>query len=130
MAKTNYRGYLREPIVPLKKYFYVLRPLLAARWVAKTGQAAPIEFDTLLTLLGNEPGILKEVHQLLDQKRNSPELGKAPAVQLLNAFIEAELEIAQFEIPQKSQSPDAISGLNKLFHDALREQFSGDPTAR
>ena len=36
MAKTNYRGYLQETIVPLKKYFYVLRPLLAARWVAKT----------------------------------------------------------------------------------------------
>jgi len=31
MAKTNYRGYLKEEIVPLKKYFYVLRPLLAIR---------------------------------------------------------------------------------------------------
>jgi predicted nucleotidyltransferase len=31
MAKTNYRGYLREPMVRLKKYFYVLRPLLAAK---------------------------------------------------------------------------------------------------
>ena len=31
MARTNYRGYLREEVVPLKKYFYVLRPLLGAR---------------------------------------------------------------------------------------------------
>jgi predicted nucleotidyltransferase len=30
MAKTNYRGYLRERIVRLKKYFYVLRPLLVS----------------------------------------------------------------------------------------------------
>jgi uncharacterized protein len=36
MAKTNYRGYLQEPTVRLKKYFYVLRPLLAARWINRT----------------------------------------------------------------------------------------------
>jgi uncharacterized protein len=48
MAKTNYRGYLRADFVPLKKYFYVLRPLLSVRWIERYGTAAPIEFDRLL----------------------------------------------------------------------------------
>lgn len=122
MAKTNYRGYLREPVVPLKKYFYVLRPLLAARWVAKTGAAAPIEFETLLTLLQHEPVVLEAVHKLLEQKRGAPELGRAPAVPILNEFIERELEIATVDAPKKSRAPQVVDQLNGLFHGVLREQ--------
>lgn len=33
MARKNFRGYLQGEQVRLKKYFYVLRPLLAVRWV-------------------------------------------------------------------------------------------------
>jgi uncharacterized protein len=51
MAKTNYRGYLRQEEVPLKKYFYVLRPLLAVRWLERYGSPAPIEFSKLLHLI-------------------------------------------------------------------------------
>lgn len=121
MAKTNYRGYLREPVVRLKKYFYVLRPLLAARWIARTGSAAPIEFERLLSLLQQEPAVLSEVHTLLEQKRGAPELGLAPAVPLLNAFIKAELEGGAVDIPQKSRDPRVVDQLNELFHDILEE---------
>jgi len=121
MAKTNYRSYLREAEVPLKKYFYVLRPLLAARWVAKTGSAAPIEFDRLLGLLHNEPAVLAEVEKLLYQKRRSPELGRAPAVPVLNDFIEAELSTEVPTAPKKSRSPRIVNQLNLLFHNVLQE---------
>jgi predicted nucleotidyltransferase len=124
MAKRNYRGYLREPVVLLKKYFYVLRPLLAARWVAKTGSAAPIEFEKLLTLLEGEPDVLVAVHALLEQKRNAPELGRAPAVPALNAFIEAELETAPAKMPKKCQSRQVIGQLNEIFHEMIREYES------
>jgi predicted nucleotidyltransferase len=120
MARTNYRGYLREPMVRLKKYFYVLRPLLAARWVARTGQAAPIEFDRLLTML-EDADLLADIQRLLEQKRTAPELGLAPAVPSLNAFIEAELESTPSDIPGKSGGTNAITALNALFHDVLRE---------
>jgi predicted nucleotidyltransferase len=121
MAKTNYRGYLREEVVPLKKYFYVLRPLLAARWVHKTGGAAPIEFEKLLTLLEGEPTVLAEVRKLLALKRDTPELGRAAAVPILNEFIETELGEEPREVPKKSSSPHVIGQLNKLFHNVLNE---------
>jgi uncharacterized protein len=121
MAKTNYRGYLREDVVPLKKYFYVLRPLLAARWVAKTGGAAPIEFEKLLTLLEHEPEVLAQVRSLLDLKRKTPELGLADAVPALNEFIEAELAIEPDNVPKKSHSPHIVNQLNQLFHTVLDE---------
>lgn len=120
MAKTNYRGYLREPTVRLKKYFYVLRPLMAARWVERTGQAPPIEFDRLLTML-EDAAVIDEINALLAQKRASPELGLAPAVAALNAFIEAELDGLHASIPAKPDAGLVVSILNGLFHDALRE---------
>lgn len=121
MAKTTQRTYLRDELVQLKKYFYALRPLLAARWLIKTGEAAPIEFEKLLALLEQEPTILAEVRKLLQQKRNTPELGLAAAVPILNAFIEAELDVEPIAIPKKSQSPQVIGKLNELFHAMLRE---------
>lgn len=120
MAKTNYRGYLREPMVRLKKYFYVLRPLLAARWVARTGKAAPIEFDRLLTMLDDQD-VLADIDRLLQQKRAAPELGLAPAVSSINAFIEAELEAMPADIPGRPHGAHAIAALNALFHEVLRE---------
>lgn len=126
MAKTNYRGYLREPVVRLKKYFYVLRPLLAARWIAKTGSAAPIEFEKLLTLLEQERSVLSEVYRLLEQKRSAPELGLAPAVPSLNAFIESELGDGPANIPPKSSEPRVVDQLNGLFHRVLEEYRAKD----
>lgn len=92
MAKTNYRGYLRRDLVPLKKYFYVLRPLLAVRWIERTGAAPPIEFERLLPMATDEPGVLDEVHRLLERKRASGEIASAPAIRVLNDFVERELE--------------------------------------
>jgi predicted nucleotidyltransferase len=130
MAKQNYRSYLQEPVVSLKKYFYVLRPLLAARWVMETGQAAPVEFEKLLTLLHGEPTVLAAARELLDQKRRAPELGLAPQVPVLNAFIENALSDESTDIPKKSQSQDIVGPLNQLFHNALREYEAKSTLAR
>ncbi len=127
MAKTNYRGYLRQPSVPLKKYFYALRPLLAARWIAKTGAAAPIEFEKLLSLIEQEPTVLSEVSALLEKKRSTPELGLAAAVPLLNAFIERELDENILDMPQKSQHQNSVDLLNDLFHRVLEEYKTRHP---
>lgn len=121
MAKTNYRAYLREPMVRLKKYFYVLRPLLAAEWIETTGEAAPIEFHKLLTLLSDRPLVLDAVHKLLEQKRGMPELGMAPAVPVLNEYIETALAQWVAEVPKKSLSPEVLGLLNEIFHGVLRE---------
>jgi hypothetical protein len=47
MAKPNFRDGLQSELVHLKKYFYVLRPLLAMRWLERFACAAPIEFSRL-----------------------------------------------------------------------------------
>ena len=47
-AKSNYREYLKGETVRLKKYFYVLRPLLACKWIFAEGTPPPMLFKDLM----------------------------------------------------------------------------------
>ena len=48
MAEGNYREYLQGEIVRAKKYFYVLRPVLACRWILDRGTPPPMLFSELI----------------------------------------------------------------------------------
>ena len=121
MAKTNYRSYLREEIVPLKKYFYVLRPLLAIYWLEKYGAPAPIEFCRLLELVKDKK-LLNSIHELLEMKKVSEEKMLAPAVLTLNKFIEFELDrLENFKISKTERQMD-MTKLNQLFHMVINER--------
>ncbi|MDZ7589164.1 MAG: nucleotidyltransferase domain-containing protein [Rubrivivax sp.] len=91
MAAGNHRGYLRGERVRLKKYFYVLRPLLAVRWIEAFGTPPPMAFESLVDALALPAPLLAAVHELLQRKRATPELGEGPPVPAIQAFIEAEL---------------------------------------
>jgi len=123
MAKTNYRGYLRAELVPLKKYFYVLRPLLAVRWLEKTGTAAPIEFHKLLTLVSDQPALIDAIETLLEVKRTAPEMGLSPQIPAIHAFIEKELARLEALVPIKPPRGEVVSGLSCLFRQILDETW-------
>ncbi len=119
MAKTNYRGYLKADLVPLKKYFYVLRPLLSVRWLERYGKPAPIEFEKLLHLIDGERALLADIGSLLERKRAAPEMGLEPPVASIHAFIERELEQLE-EVQVESTAITAMDSLNELFRAELR----------
>ena len=48
MAEGNYREFLRGDMVKAKKYFYVLRPILACLWILEKGTPPPMLFSELL----------------------------------------------------------------------------------
>ena len=104
MAKTSYRGYLRADAVPLKKYFYVLRPLLSVRWIESYGCAAPIEFEKVLHLIDGQPLLLAAVRELLAKKQNALEMGPSQPVPVINAFIEDELNRLEDESTTKCKA--------------------------
>ncbi|MDB5869275.1 MAG: nucleotidyltransferase protein [Polaromonas sp.] len=123
MAKTNYRGYLRADTVPLKKYFYALRPLLSVRWMERYGTAAPIEFGRLLHLIADQPRLAADIQDLLARKRMAPELGLAEPVASVNQFIEAELARLEAINPQRTQKSEPVPRLNALFRATLAERY-------
>src|SRR5690606_10127262 len=48
MARGNAREYLFADKVRLNKYFYVLRPLLAIRFIEQRGDVPPVQFESLV----------------------------------------------------------------------------------
>lgn len=87
MAETNYREYLKGDEVRVKKYFYVLRPLLAAKWILDKNTAPPVLFDALVKA-ELEDEIRPELERLLEMKKALPEMGMAPKIQIMNDYIE------------------------------------------
>jgi uncharacterized protein len=71
MASRNYREYLKQEQVKVKKYFYVLRPILACLWIDKNGTPPPMEFQKLCDdceLIS--PELKKEIDTLLKKKKS------------------------------------------------------------
>jgi uncharacterized protein len=120
MAKTNYRGYLRSELVPLKKYFYVLRPLLSIKWLELNNCPAPIEFHKLLEIIDDKK-LLKVIDELLEKKKSNEELVKAPAIPALNKFIESELNRLELFKHTNLARNSGMEQLNILFHKVLNE---------
>ncbi len=123
MAKTNFRGYLQAERVPLKKYFYVLRPLLSVRWLEREREPAPIEFQRLLHTVDDEPGLFSAIDDLLELKRRTPELGLSPQVEPIQRFIERELSRLEGVAPVRAARTEVEPLLSALFRDLLRETW-------
>jgi uncharacterized protein len=73
MAKKNFRGYLQGDVVRFKKYFYVLRPMLAAQWVREGRGVPPMRFADLAEALIPESALADEINDLLAIKMRSGE---------------------------------------------------------
>lgn len=97
MAQKNFPGYLQGDEVRLKKYFYVLRPLLAVRWVEAGKGVPPMRFAELLAGSELDAPLRAEIDELLERKQRAGEAEYGPLRPLLHAFIRAEL--ARGEIP-------------------------------
>jgi hypothetical protein len=119
MAKTNYRGYLKEAKVLLKKYFYVLRPLLSVLWLEKYRSPAPIEFDKLRQLIQHDTTLEKATAELLARKKACKENEKEPAMPVLNAFIEAELARQEDFNAKPKKHQDGMDAVNALFRAVI-----------
>jgi predicted nucleotidyltransferase len=91
MADGNYRQYLQIDNVKVKKYFYVLRPIMACMWIENFKESPPMEFEKLLTQISDKK-LLDEITKLLIKKKSGVELGIEPKVQIINDFIENKLE--------------------------------------
>jgi len=119
MAKGNFREYLKKELVPLKKYFYVLRPLLAIMWLEKYDKPAPIEFEILRKLVSDNKPLNDAISDLLVRKKSSLEKEYAPAVPVINEFIEAELKRHEnYAASYKTRAAD-FESLNLLFKAVL-----------
>lgn len=106
-ANKNYHEYLCEDMVKYKKYFYVLRPILACKWIEEKKCPPPVLFDELFnTVL--EDDMKAAVEDLLAKKIRMSESDKAPKIDVINQYIEEKLSYykALVESMTDDRNPD------------------------
>jgi predicted nucleotidyltransferase len=91
MANGNYRQYLQTDEVKIKKYFYVLRPILACMWIENFKESPPVEFEKLLIQI-TDKNLLDKITELLDKKKSGIELGLEPKIEIINDFVDNTLQ--------------------------------------
>ncbi len=115
MAQGNYRDYLKGDMVRAKKYFYVLRPVLACRWILEKGTPPAMLFSELVASQ-LEADMKPIVEHLLDLKMNSPEVREIPKIKELNEYLDASIADIQERVQQiePTENP-GWEPLNALF---------------
>jgi predicted nucleotidyltransferase len=124
MAEGNFKEYLQKDEVRVKKYFYVLRPILACQWIEQTDTMAPMEFQLLVDTLVADKQLKNEIEKLLTRKINGEELNEEPRIQILNDFLDEKITyfnnlLKNFDT---TKQPDTTK-LNDLFRMTLQEVY-------
>ena len=114
-ANSNYREYLKGEQVRLKKYFYVIRPILACKWILAKKSPPPMLFSELTKAM-LEPDLKPVVDDLLALKMNMPEMGEGKRIEKLNEYIDENLFSLKAII-------DALPKEHKADWDRLNELF-------
>ena len=119
-AKRNYHEFLTGKTVKFKKYFYVLRPLLACKWILAEGTPPPMLFSSLMEKYLDEE-IKPDVEKLLDLKMNTPEIGEGKRFDRVNDYIETNINTVDAmiaELPKEEQN--GWNELNNIFLSLLK----------
>lgn len=121
MAEGNYRAYLKGETVRAKKYLYVLRPVLACKWILRHRSAPPMLFTQLMESVLEED-MLPAVNRLLDLKMHAPEIKEIPRMEEINRYLDRsidEVRSAVAALPEERKP--SWEPLDKLFLQVLAE---------
>lgn len=121
MAIGNYRDYLRGDEIWVKKYFYVLRPLLAIRWLAQDWGVVPTKFQDILIKTVDDPTLTAAILELIEKKKKGNELARGPYIPVISAFIAAEIERLNTVKFDYDVNKHTLEPLNVVFRAVIEE---------
>ena len=121
MAQGNMREYLKGERVWIKKYFYLLRPILAIQWIEQGLGVAPTAFGTLLERVLPNGDLKDEINKLIELKSLGAELDYGDRIPVISDFIEKEIARLEAEQNQFKNDPVPVDILDGLFRRALKE---------
>ena len=104
----------------LKKYLYVVRPLLACRWIERELGQVPMLVSELVDAVLEKAEVRVALDELIARKQASAEIAAAPPVEALSRFIEAESPRLE-AINEPDDSAGDINALNFFFRRCVFE---------
>ena len=128
MARGNHREYLRGQKVRLKKYLYVLRPVLACLWIERGLGQPPVAFSELMDALIPEGALRLAILGLLERKASGDELDRGFSIPELDEFLTRELGRLQAGIAIPPAPCIDVARLDALLWDCV--MLGSVPVAR
>lgn len=119
------REYLKGDQVWTKKYFYVLRPVLACLWIEQGLGVVPTEFRKLVDATVTDEALRREIDILLEAKKSGNELRRGPRNEIISSFVEHQVSRMNASEQSKGQTKDRVA-LNQLFLETLLEVNGND----
>jgi predicted nucleotidyltransferase len=120
MATKNYREYLRGETVRLKKYLYVLRPLLACLWIEQQRGPVPMRFQDMVDAIVTDDTLAQAITELLAIKRRASETEHGLAMPVINRFLETHLgRLGHAAAPVAPQGQN-FAVLDRLLRDTVQ----------
>ncbi len=119
IARKYFSLFFQEALVSYKKYFYVLRPILACRWIEERRCPPPVLFSELAAEVLEEDR-KAAVDLLLRKKQQVTEAWKGERFAELDAYIVKNLE--EYKAKLSSMRDDrerSWDALNQVFADCL-----------
>lgn len=129
MARRNYREYLQGDEVWVKKYFYVLRPVLAMNWIEQGQGVPPTDFNILVEKLVGDATLRAAIDGLLAAKRAGAELDQGPRIPAIGDFLDRQMARWEAWVAAHAQPPVSSAPLDELFRASLAEAW-GDASLR
>lgn len=122
MANRNYLDFLQGQEVKIKKYFYVLRPILVCLWMEKNNSFPPLDFCDLANSTLSAGPLKESVFSLIQQKKADVVFGNTVQFKDLHLYIETEIErLSTFAKSLPDERIYLIPKLDIVFRGILQE---------
>jgi len=122
MASRNYHEYIQRDEVILKKYLYVLRPLITLLFVEQKKSLPPTNFLETMAQVEFSDEIRTHIHELIARKQAGDELGRGAPNPQLNMFIEEQLDKWHAQTLEVQKQPDMTDKLEEVLVRILAEE--------
>jgi uncharacterized protein len=124
MAERNYLEFVQGETVKLKRYFYVLRPILACKYILQNQTPPPMLFEELMNFQMDQR-LTPTLEELLLLKKTTPEIGVGNKIKVLDEYIEATIPVLKQQISLMPQDhKKGWDTLNSLFLESLELEIN------
>lgn len=106
--------------VSYKKYFYILRPALAIKWIrVNPTMSPPMNLQALVDGIDLERNLVTQIEMLLDLKSHAKEIGRGQRISEIDVFIREQLDWAKV-VPKAEEKPDLLEEANELLREIVK----------
>lgn len=125
IARSKFEDVMSTEQVKIKKYFYILRPILACMWIEKNNTMPPMEFGKLMAEFQLENLLVEEIKNLLNKKTSGLEIDIEPKSQIIIGFLRNKINhYEQYLKTVRKDKKSDYEPLNSLFRESLEKVWA------